>query len=374
MEVLLIEPYFVGSHRAWVEGYTRHSRHTVRVLALPGRFWKWRMHGGAVTLARRFREEDHYPDLILATDMLDLSTFLALTRDVMHNVPVALYFHENQLTYPMRGRDKRDLHYGFINYASALLADTVFFNSAFHLESFFEELPHFLKHFPDYNELNTVSQLRAKSEVLLLGLDLRRHDAYQSARTRAGAPAIVWNHRWEYDKNPQEFFRALYALQGMGLEFTLILLGESFRVKPEEFLKARERLPDRVLHFGYAEDFASYSDWLWRGDLCISTAHHEFFGVAMAEAIYCGCYPILPNRLVYPDLIPKEFHTACLYDDFGGLIDRARDFLTGERPSDREMVMLREHVGRFDWSDMAAHYDRRLEEVAAAHRPQTRNR
>lgn len=374
MEILLIEPYFAGSHQDWVEGYARHSRHSVRVLALPGRFWKWRMHGGAVTLARRFREEDYRPDLILATDMLDLSTFLALTRDVTQNVPVALYFHENQLTYPMRHGEKRDLHYGFINYASALLADVVFFNSAFHLESFFEELPRLLKHFPDYNELNTVSELRAKSEVLPLGLDLRRHDVCQGVRTDAGAPAIVWNHRWEYDKNPQEFFQAVYALRGMGLEFTLILLGESFRVKPDEFLEARERLSGRVLHFGYAEDFASYSSWLWRGDLCISTAHHEFFGIAATEAIYCRCYPLLPNRLVYPELIPEELHTACLYDDFGGLIDRAREFLTGKRPSDREMTMLREHVGRFDWSEMAARYDRRLDEVATARRVQARER
>jgi len=371
MDILLIEPYYTGSHQAWVDGYVCHSRHSVRTLLLPGRFWKWRMHGGAVTLARQFRESCYRPDLILATDMLDLTTFLALTRDLTHDIPAAIYFHENQLTYPLRRGEKRDLHYGFINFASALLADAVFFNSQYHLDSFYNELPRLLKHFPDYNELHTVSVLRARSEVLPLGLDLKRHDAYRPQFPGPSvaeiheeyAPTIVWNHRWEYDKNPQAFFNVIYALAGMGLPFKLALLGESFSIKPEEFLDARERLADRIVQFGYLEDFPAYSSWLWRGDVCVSTAHHEFFGAATAEAIYCGCYPILPNRLVYPDLVPAELRAECLYGDFDGLLERLRQFLVGQRPAPQASQALHEHVARFDWTQMAAVYDQRLEEM-----------
>jgi glycosyltransferase involved in cell wall biosynthesis len=364
MEILLIEPYYTGSHRAWVDEYSQSSLHNVRVLSLPGRFWKWRMHGGAVTLARLFREGKYSPDLILATDMLDLTTFLALTRNRTHDVPVAMYFHENQLTYPMRRGEKRDLHYGFVNYASALLADVVLFNSSYHLESFLDELPRLLKHFPDYNELSTVAAIRAKSEVLPLGLDLRRHDGHQESHIHSNVPTIVWNHRWEYDKNPKDFFKAVYALKGMGLQFNLILLGESFRIKPEEFLEARSRLVHEVIHYGYAEDFAAYSTWLWRGDLCVSTARHEFFGAATAEAIYCGCYPVLPNRLGYPELIPQYLRPKCLYDSFSGLINRVKDYLIGGRPPPEDMEALRSCVAGFDWSEMSIRYDRRLEEIA----------
>ena len=42
---------------------------------MKGQFWKWRMHGGAVTLAKQFKNKNYKPDLILSTDMLDLSTF-----------------------------------------------------------------------------------------------------------------------------------------------------------------------------------------------------------------------------------------------------------------------------------------------------------
>ena len=366
MNILLLEPYYTGSHRAWVDGYVRHSAHRVEVLSLPGRFWKWRMHGGAVTLAQRFRETRSRPDLILSTDMLDLTTFLALTRDLTHDIPVALYFHENQLTYPMRAGEKRDLHYGFINYASALLADAVFFNSAYHMDTFFDYLPKLLKHFPDYNELRTVTALHRKSSVMSLGLDLRRHDVYRENTAPLALPAILWNHRWEYDKNPQQFFKAVHALRNMGLDFNLILLGESFRVKPEEFLQAREQLGSRIVQFGYVEEFAAYSAWLWAADLCISTAHHEFFGIATAEAIYCGGFPLLPNRLVYPDLVPTGLHPICLYESFGELVTRSRDFLRGQRPGGAEMRALREHIAQFDWSEVAPQYDRRLAEVTNA--------
>ena len=138
MKILLIEPYFTGSHAAWAKGYAQHSQHHIDILSLPGRFWKWRMHGGAVTLARKFLQSDLAPDLILTTDMLDMTTFLALTRHRTANIPTATYFHENQLTYPWSPTDrdiaqKRDKHYGFINYVSALTADAVLFNSQYHL-------------------------------------------------------------------------------------------------------------------------------------------------------------------------------------------------------------------------------------------------
>ena len=125
MRVCLLEPYDTGSHGAWLRGYAAYSRHQVTCLTLDGRFWKWRMHGGAVTLARRYLEQAVDADVLLASDMLDLSTFRALTCERTARIPAAVYMHENQLTYPLKPGDRRDLHYGFINYASMLCAQAV---------------------------------------------------------------------------------------------------------------------------------------------------------------------------------------------------------------------------------------------------------
>jgi glycosyltransferase involved in cell wall biosynthesis len=371
MKVLLLEPYYTGSHAAWADGYAAHSRHQVTVLGLPGRFWKWRMHGGAVTLARQFMELDAAPDLLLATDMLDLTTFLALTRARTHRIPTALYFHENQLSYPWSPGDRdvqqgRDVHYGFINYASALAADALFFNSRYHLDTFFDELPRLLKHFPDYNELDSLEALHAKSQVLPLGLDLRRFDEQKSeVRSQepafGGRPLLLWNHRWEYDKNPEEFFRALLVLAERGLDFGLVILGESFRQQPGEFLEAQRRLGERVRHAGYAPDFADYARWLWQADLLPVTSRHDFFGSSVVEAVYCGCFPLLPRRLSYPELIPPEYHDLCFYQDFDDLVARLAAAI--EHGSPLQPAALQEAVAHFDWRALAPLYDDRLEAV-----------
>lgn len=361
MKIALLAPYCTGSHAAWADGLIRSSRHEITLLPLTGFFWKWRMHGGAVTLARHFMEGDLHPDLLLTTDMLDLTTFLALTRSRTHATPVALYMHENQLTYPVPAGEKRDLHYGFINYATMMAADRVFFNSAFHLESFFDELPRLLKHFPDYNELNSIARLREKSVVLPLGVDLKRYDRFRPAESRIGPALILWNHRWEYDKNPSEFFRALYQLADEGVDFQVALAGENYRQAPAEFETARERLGSRVVHYGFAESFEEYARLLWRADILPVTSHHDFFGVSVVEAIYCDTFPLLPKRLTYSDFIPAEWREECLYQDYDELLAQLRRCLTEIDRCRQETP--RESVATYDWSIMAGEYDERLQAV-----------
>ena len=134
MKILLVEPYYTGSHRQWAEGLQNFSKNEIRILSMKGQFWKWRMHGGAVTLAKEFQKIEWKPDFILASDMLDLSTFLSLTKQLSYDIPTAIYFHENQLSYPWSPQDRdikknRDSHYGFINYVSSLVSDCLLYTS-----------------------------------------------------------------------------------------------------------------------------------------------------------------------------------------------------------------------------------------------------
>ena len=92
MNILLVEPYYTGSHKQWADGYKENSSHNVKILSLKGQFWKWRMHGGAITLARMFNDLKWDPDLILVTDMLDLSTFLSLIRNKSNGIPTCLLY------------------------------------------------------------------------------------------------------------------------------------------------------------------------------------------------------------------------------------------------------------------------------------------
>jgi glycosyltransferase involved in cell wall biosynthesis len=134
------------------------------------------------------------------------------------------------------------------------------------------------------------------------------------------------------------------------------------RQEPEEFEAARDRLGERVIHFGRA-DRATYARLLWQADVVVSTAIHEFFGVAVVEAIYCGTFPVLPRRLAYPELLPANHHHRCLYDDFEGLMARLRWALEHPKAARRVSADLREVVASFDWGQMAPRYDAEMERV-----------
>ncbi len=363
MRVLLVEPYFGGSHRAWASGYAEHSRHEVVLVTHEARFWKWRMQGGHVTLAAEARKllRDQPADVVLGSSMLDLAAFLGAARDVVADAAVALYMHENQLTYPRVEGETLDLAYPMKQWVGMAVADRVFFNSDYHRHEWFAALPGMLKHFPDYTHTRLVPQVAAKSQVLPVGVDLRRLGG--EAATHGAPPLVLWNHRWEHDKNPAEFFAALDRLAADRIEFRVALAGESFRDVPEEFDAARERLGERIVHFGYA-DQDGYVDLVRQADVVVSTAHHEFFGVAVVEAIYAGAFPVLPNRLSYPELLPSRLHDRCLYDDFEGLCMHLRWALGAPAEAAAVAGELRPEMARFDWAELAPSYDEVLAGLA----------
>lgn len=381
MKVLVLEPWYGGSHRRFLEGLVAHSAHDLRAVTMAARSWRWRMQGGAVTLAEKAREacaDGWTPDLIVATDMVHLPVFLALTRDVFARTPCLLYLHENQLTYPQRPPEpgqppaRRDETYAFINVLSALVADRVVFNSRFHRDDVFEALPDLLRRFPDYPHVGHLPGLRAKSSVLHLGLDLAALDAVPAPAPEPGPPVILWNHRWEHDKDPEAFFRVVNRLDDARLPFRLVLAGQTFSESPPSFEAGFRRYADRVVHYGFAESFADYAALLHRSDVVVSTSRHEFFGMSMMEAIHCGCHPLLPNRLTYPELVPPSLHrpllhAPCLYETEDDLFEILRAILRGDEALLPREV-LRTIPARFAWPEQAQRFDALFEDVAGARR------
>lgn len=366
MKILLLEPFFTGSHKKWAEEFKQFSRHQVDILSLSGSHWKWRMHGGAVSLANLVIPELTTPDLILATDMMDLNLFLSLTRAWSHDIPVAVYFHENQLNYPWSTTDadvrlKRDNHYAFINYTSALAADRVFFNSEYHKKAFFQELPKFLSAFPDHQNPISVRLIAAKSMVLPLGLNLKQFDNHKPEKfDHQNGAVVLWNHRWEFDKNAEQFFNALFEIADKGVDFKLVVLGQSYGKHPAVFDQANERLAEHILHFGYTSSFEEYAKWLWLSDLLPVTSNQDFFGGSVVEAMYCNAVPLLPKRLAYPEHIDKEYHSTYFYDD--------DDFVKKVHHRIMDVKYLRvmnsrQYAEKYDWTNLITTYDHEMEQV-----------
>ncbi len=369
MTVALFEPFFTGSHARWAAELKERSRQQIEIFSLPGRHWKWRMHGGAITLVNQYLSSKIHYDLILASDMMDLTVFLALAGKKRNNTPVAMYFHENQLCYPWSPRDDdrkkgRDLHYAFINYASALAADKLFFNSQYHRRAFIEALPEFLDRYPDYKNKSLINDIEEKSDVLALGMDLAKLDDLKPATDKAEKkkPLILWNHRWEYDKNPIGFFQILYGLIERDLDFEVALLGEHFDEEPPYFKEAKKRLGNRIVQYGRAEQFEEYAKLLWQADILPVTSVQDFFGGSVVEAIYCECWPILPLRLAYPDHIDPSAYPEFYYTNLEEAIEKMSTIIENDRW--RQPCHLRREVAKYDWTHLIEMYDHEMEIVS----------
>jgi glycosyltransferase involved in cell wall biosynthesis len=314
---------------------------------MPARKWKWRMRGASIWFARQATEwldcvADNSIDVILCNDMLSVADLRALLPASMRQVPIVCYFHENQLTYPIPDEQLRDYQYGMTNITSCLSADAVWFNSQFHRDDFLGAVAMLLAKMPDCVPSGVVDEIRKKSSVIPPPVSVGGVE--RKAALVGASPAILWCHRWEYDKNPEPFFEAMIRLADAGRAFRLVVLGEQFRTAPPVFADSWDRLKPHIDHAGYIPDRQTYLSILAGCDLVVSSAIQENFGIAVVEAILLGCQPLLPNRLSYPGLIPPNLHDMCLYPSDADLFGRLEAWLEG-----------RASLSRKQHSDLIAH-------------------
>lgn len=351
MKVHLVSPYHTGSHRAWAEGYSRFSEHEVELFTLPGSFWQWRLTGGFIPLASRLAAAET-PDVLLATSMLDVAGLRGHLPPRLRAVPIALYMHENQITYPPLGRSRTERNYGLITWSSLLAADAVAFNSAFHCDTLLAALPEFLGEFPDERHHSMIGSVAERAVVLPVGCEL----AGLAQGPKSDPPLIVWNHRWDADKDPAAFLRILGGLDPDAGDFRVALLGERFVNQRDDLGEAVRMLGDRVVVDGHLPR-SRYLEVLAEATITLSTAHQEFFGISVLEAMHAGVLPLLPDRLVYPERVPERMASRILYRSEADAVRLLESALADPAATRRVGSQFPEITGRFDWSIVAPQYD-----------------
>ncbi len=69
----------------------------------------------------------------------------------------------------------------------------------------------------------------------------------------ANPPLILWNQRWEYDKNPDGFLCGdVYALADEDIPFQSRFMWAAIWEKSSVIPNGLEKLSDRIIHIGYA--------------------------------------------------------------------------------------------------------------------------
>lgn len=298
-------------------------------------------------------------DGLFTTDMLDLPTMRGLCPGVAA-LPSVVYFHENQLTYPVRtsqSQQQRDLHFAFTNLVTAAAADRVWFNSEWHLRSFSDAAAEWVSRLPDFRPEHLLTAIKDKSAVFYPGIEpIEPPDCRE-----AGPLRIAWVSRWEFDKNADVFFDALRIVKQRDVEFRLFVFGESYGEQPECFVRAFDEFADDIDHWGFANNREDYERGLRLCDVVVSTALHEFFGIAIVEAVSAGCYPLVPESLAYPEVlrdVVDEFHQNTPESLAERIIHRADSINAGDRVD--QMRTLSRCVSRYSWPEVAPWLDRNI--------------
>lgn len=326
---LMLEPFYGGSHQQFCESLERTVPGQWTRLTLKAKHWKWHARSCVTYWTQTQPQvlEQRY-DVVFTSSLVPICELIALNPS-LSGVPIIVYCHENQFSYPSRQPRERDNHFGFSEFINFQLATQVVFNSEFNRSSFLQNARKFLKRMPDCSLLSQLLKIEQKSKVIPVLFDYPDIEPKPTQSVHPDGPLILWNHRWEHDKNPEAFFEALLSLHTQGHPFRLSLCGQKFSRVPECLTQGIEDLAQHIVNDEPFARRADYTALLGEADIVVSTANHEFFGISMLEATLCGAYPLVPNRLVYPEIYPSEFHFEADRDLSSRLSILIGDYMAG---------------------------------------------
>ncbi len=302
MRILLLSAYDAVSHRYWRHGLvTAFPEHDWTTLSLPPRYFAWRIRGNSLSWAFNERDRLQQPyDLLIATSMVDLTGLRGLVPELA-SIPTLVYFHENQFAYPESGREFNSVEPQILNLYNALAADRVLFNSEFNRRTLLDGADKLLRKLPDQVPAGLPERIAARSEVVPVPLP---DSVFLPAAPEPGTLQLVWNHRWEFDKGPELLLAAIKAMQARGTDFRLHVVGQQFRHTPQVFDSIHQQLKDNgnLGYWGHVDSVKEYRRLLQKSDVVLSTALHDYQGIAVLEGGAAGCTPVVPDRLAYREL------------------------------------------------------------------------
>ena len=326
------------------------------LLSLPDRYFRWRIRGNPLSWLQEPALQKSY-DLVIATSMVDVATIKGLYANLA-NTPWLLYFHENQFAFPQSQQQHSSVDPQMVNLYSALAADRLLFNSQWNRQSFLQGVQQLIQKLPDHIPHQVEGGIGGKSKVLPVPI---ADDFVVNAKPILEPVKLVWAARWEYDKGPQRLLAAIQELEAGGIDYRLSIIGPQYRKVPKAFAKIKEHFSHRLEHFGYQASRQAYLQVLQSSHIYISTAEHEFQGLAALEAVACGCLPLLPQRLSYPEIFGEQY---CYASDLDDAEREAQSLVQGLHQYLVRPPKLPD-VSGYQWQQLSAAYQQVMEPLLA---------
>ncbi|SNB52625.1 tRNA-queuosine alpha-mannosyltransferase domain-containing protein [Thermoflexus hugenholtzii] len=304
MEIWILDPWGTEERRAWAEGWTRHSRHQIRRLALPADPLPpdpVRGRERALALARRIRRAltgsatpdptrlpAGRPHLLLALDGMDVAVFREATADLLEGIPVWIYWHDSAL-----GRRRlSDPNRAALEASSARAADRLLFNAEGHRQRFLTALQAI--------DPAAAAMGAARSATLPPGF------SFPTSSPRLTAPEAMGWFLWIFRGDLEALDRLLDAMglaAAKGIDFRLIALSED----PPRAARALERLPRplkaRLFGILHPED-PEASRWAARSHALLETDPETRSPIWTMTFAARGIPPWVPEGSVLAELLP----------------------------------------------------------------------
>lgn len=356
-KILFLEPYFGGSHKTWFEQLKASSQHKFSQLTLPAKDWKWRMFSAASIFSQQLNQwpldQIKAIDFILCSEFLHIASFKGQLNSEWQDKKICCYFHENQILYPWSQHDKesayeRNLVYGYHHLENLMTADHIVFNSFFHQNSLLNDLPKLLSRLPKPKPKIDIQKINDKSTVLYPGVNVVKMKTKKQNNER---PLILWNHRWDDDKNPQEFLKLILELKQRNFLFELALLGDIKHDLLNEF-------PSELIKYHGFQERDQYHEVLAEADILPVTSLHDFFGISVVEAILADLKVFVPDRMAYHEHFTKHEYTDAMYTDQDTLIDKIINYKSYSFTESKQLCH------RYFWNELIGKYDRFFEKLS----------
>ena len=140
---------------------------------------------------------------------------------------------------------------------------------------------------------------------------------------------ILWSARFEHDKGGEGLYKLLQVMDGLDVNYQLAMTGQQFRRSPAVFKRIQAEFSHRLAQFGYVETAGEYASLLNEADIVLSTAMHEFQGLAVMQGVAAGCVPVVPDRLAYTELYDEQYRYPSCPDDPGLEAQGAAELIVG---------------------------------------------
>uniref|UniRef100_A0A8C0F294 tRNA-queuosine alpha-mannosyltransferase n=1 Tax=Bubo bubo TaxID=30461 RepID=A0A8C0F294_BUBBB len=364
MSVLLIEAFYGGSHKQLMDLLQEELQEDCVLCTLPAKKWHWKARTAALYFMQTVPASTNYR-ILFASSVLNLAELAALRPD-LGKLKKVLYFHENQLAYPVQKCQERDFQYGYNQILSCLVADVVVFNSAFNMESFLTSIGKFMKLIPDHRPKDLEKIIRPKCQVLYFPVRFpdvsrfmpehklahlekvigakRNGDAYQleDLSGQQKSRALMKNSNAQCESGLCEAQPGLYTTQHEGLPSPLTAPARSNQSEASESTNPCQEEDKQHLTSNLCS-ILSGQDYQQR-PLHVAWPHR------WVEAVYCGCYPLCPKALVYPEIFPAEY----LYSTPEQLFKRLQNFC--KRPDIVRKHLYKGETAGFSWAALGGKF------------------